>query len=121
MKIVITRSKWLRGSGSYASFLVRYSDGKMCCLGFLGVACGISAADMEGKAAPNHIKDHFLKWPKGTLRENGMPHINNGFDNGPAIQAAIKHNDDPLLTDDNREELIRNNLKELGIEVEFED
>lgn len=34
-KVVVDRSKWLRGEGAVNSFLLRESDGKMCCLGFV--------------------------------------------------------------------------------------
>lgn len=34
-KVVVDRSKWLRGEGALNSFLLRESDGKMCCLGFV--------------------------------------------------------------------------------------
>lgn len=33
-KLVINRLKWLRGEGADVSYLLRASDGKMCCLGF---------------------------------------------------------------------------------------
>lgn len=31
--MIIDRSIWLRGEGSYVSFLLRRSDNKMCCVG----------------------------------------------------------------------------------------
>lgn len=36
MKLTIDRSKWLRGDPN--SMLLRPTDGRMCCLGFLGLA-----------------------------------------------------------------------------------
>ena len=33
-KLIIDRSKWLRGEGPSRSYLLRAEDGKMCCLGF---------------------------------------------------------------------------------------
>lgn len=44
-KLVIDRAKWGRGA------LVR-DDGKMCCLGFLGLACGLTKKEMKPHAMP---------------------------------------------------------------------
>lgn len=33
-KLIIDRSRWLRGEGCDASYLLRPADNKMCCLGF---------------------------------------------------------------------------------------
>lgn len=55
MKLVIDRSKWLRGEGSERSFLLRSTDGKMCCLGFFGLACGLTAERITDVGAPTDI------------------------------------------------------------------
>lgn len=54
MNVVVKRSKWLRGE-TFNSFLFRESDGKMCCLGFLGEACGLSPDDMKNRVTPNDL------------------------------------------------------------------
>ena len=41
MKLVIDRATWLRGEGHEQSYLLRECDGKMCCLGFFALACGL--------------------------------------------------------------------------------
>jgi len=62
MELVIDRSKWLRGSGN--SLLFRPTDGKMCCLGFYGLSCGLTQEDMNGLGAPFEI--HGQKWQENS-------------------------------------------------------
>lgn len=122
MKVVITRSNWLRGKGSRDSFLFRYSDGKMCCLGFLGIACGISKRDLLGRTTPEDVKVDPLIWPSGTLEPVLLKlSFRSGFTNGPIIREIVRHNDDPDVNEHTREEYLRNDFKGLGVEIEFED
>lgn len=62
MKLVIDRSKWLRGEGSSKSSLLRTSDGKMCCLGFLGLACGIAPDRLKGNSNPHDVTGRWPSW-----------------------------------------------------------
>lgn len=125
MRVVINRSMWLRGTGSHSSFLVRYSDEKMCCLGFLGIACGIDKAEMVGRTSPSDIsRDICHKWPEGSL----VPHqsgsyvvTKGGLSNSKIIRDAIEHNDDQSIDETSREILLKKDLLELGIQLEFED
>jgi hypothetical protein len=39
--VVVDRKTWLRGESSKDSYLYRKSDGKMCCIGFVCLACGM--------------------------------------------------------------------------------
>ena len=55
MKLVIDESKWLRGEGHEHSRLLREKDGKMCCLGFLALACGFSEKEIKGRGGPDNI------------------------------------------------------------------
>lgn len=56
--ITIERSKWLRGEGGNASSLLRAEDGKMCCLGFAALKCGLKPEWIEGKATPGAAVIH---------------------------------------------------------------
>lgn len=49
----VKRSKWLRGEGHGNSYLLRPNDGKMCCLGFLGIACGAEKEDIFDNENPH--------------------------------------------------------------------
>lgn len=124
MKVIIQRSIWLRGTNSANSFLVRYSDEKMCCLGFLGLVCGIPKERLIGRCSPSDTKSWYSdKWPKGTLVPNGPSHLvsQSGLSNSQIIRTAMEHNDDSSITDEVREGLIKEDLAKLGVDVEFED
>lgn len=56
MKFVVDTKTWLQGEGHYRSKLLRASDGKMCCLGFLALACGIPAENIKNKSSLAEIK-----------------------------------------------------------------
>lgn len=50
MKLTIDRRKWWRGQGSINSTLLSTTEpneGKMCCLGFLSLACGYDEKDIR--------------------------------------------------------------------------
>lgn len=64
MKLIIDRQKWLRGEGAIASRLLRPSDGKMCCLGQLGIACGIPSGMLENRAVPSDVPLHANAFPQ---------------------------------------------------------
>ena len=52
LTMVVERAKWLRGEGSHTSYLLRHSDGKMCCLGFVCVTAGMTPEQISGLTAP---------------------------------------------------------------------
>ena len=62
MKLIIDRSKWLRGEGAEKSALLRPEDGKLCCLGFYAQVCGIEAEAMSGASTPTDVPDHDGMW-----------------------------------------------------------
>lgn len=62
MNLVIDRKRWLRGEGSQNSKLLRPIDGKMCCLGFYGLACGLSAEHLRNVGLPADTASCRL-WP----------------------------------------------------------
>lgn len=57
MKLTIDRATWLHGEGGKASYLLRQTDQKRCCLGFLGSALGYSDACLLGMQTPRYISD----------------------------------------------------------------
>jgi hypothetical protein len=62
-KLTIDRNTWLRGEGGDDSFLLREVDGKQCCLGFLGFACGATRKQLIGARTPSvsRVLDIFNK------------------------------------------------------------
>ena len=64
MKLIIDRQMWLRGEGATVSRLLRSSDGKMCCLGQLGIACGIPSEMIKNRAVPSDVPLHVNAFPR---------------------------------------------------------
>lgn len=46
--IIVDRQKWFRGKGCMDSQLLK-QDGRMCCLGFASIQCGMSPNDILGQ------------------------------------------------------------------------
>jgi hypothetical protein len=61
MKFVIDRSKWLRGEGTGDSFLLRPSDGKMCCVGQMCKQLGVSDDILRSRKSVGHLLNSMRK------------------------------------------------------------
>lgn len=109
MKLTITRSEWLRGEGFLPSRLVRSQDNKMCCLGFLGVACGIPKEKMMNIGSPFYLNQN--KWP-----EKLISNLDTGFG---ACQNLMAINDTQSLNDPEREAELTKEFASIDIQVEF--
>lgn len=112
MKLTIDRKEWSRGDNDSA--LLKVSDGKRCCLGFLAKECGYSDSDMLGTCTPASLvygrgKDNLF--PGGLVKELRDSHVTN---------ALMRINDRSDLKDEeDREMRLAVLFKEIGIEVEF--
>lgn len=126
MKLVIDRSKWLRGEGSSNSKLLRESDGKMCCLGFYAKQCGYTDEEILQRAAPGDVAR-----TKG-VRQGFEPLISSGTGcqceecrntprlvNSSLCSELMNVNDDETVLDAERERFIAGVLEWIGVEVEF--
>lgn len=142
MILTIERAKWRRGGVHDRTQLQRGQEfneaprrapelgetlllnekGFMCCLGFDALACGLRPVQIQGKADPQDIwgRDHvravgddavFIAYVQGRIvRED------DGFDHTQAVKDAIVANDDEFITDDVREQRVREALMGLGYE-----
>jgi hypothetical protein len=54
LKVVIDRTRWLRGEPE-DSYLLRSEDGKMCCLGFAELAAGATPEEITDSGAPSCV------------------------------------------------------------------
>lgn len=106
-KLVIDRSRWLRGERHQPSKLLRAKDGKMCCLGFFGVACGVPQELLLEYAGPYSSSKDGGIWPEWC--SSGRC----GRLYGP--------NDRKDLSDAARESEIARIFAEHGVEVVFTD
>jgi len=129
-KIIIERSKWFVGD-PYSSCLLGSEsatgrdDSKMCCLGFLGEACGISKDSMYKRSLPKHT----LSWELTIWPEELFTPCNDAYADITAIgkyyynswqEVLAAINDADISDNDIRESWIKEGFKILlGYEVEF--
>lgn len=123
-KLVINRSKWYRGKSS-GSKLLR-EDGKMCCLGFFSLACGLSAGTILNMETPDRIPsmmpNHLDEIPKSyrflyQQNEEGGSY----FTATPIAQEMMATNDSPVLSGEFREQHLKELFLQKDWEVEFVD
>lgn len=144
--VTVRRSTWLRGEGSFRSFLLRPSDGKMCCLGFCLVELGRSKEEITDKKAPNSFLGKHRLAPNGaTLNDPDEPRLGDGtvLDGKTSVVKDIIGNamalNDTFLghevstwdgtlgrnllveTEEVRESLIGAELAKIGINIQFVD
>ncbi len=116
MKLVIERARWLRGTGGPNSKLLD-RDGKMCCLGFFGLACGFVEADLRGVAEPSGVTcDADGEWPSWL---SSLDEYERRLIDTTACGLLMGTNDDDAIDDRNREEKLAKLFAEHGVEVEF--
>ncbi len=117
----IDRATWLHGEGSLGSYLLRPSDGKMCCLGFLAKASGVSQTDLTHQKMLDYLSYYNRTLlPAELIRENSM-----------SVARIVSLNDNPLHekvtplivpeleSAIEREQRLTTAFQELGITVTF--
>lgn len=117
---VITRSKWLRGG--YGRVYLLRDDGLMCCLGqFCSRIARLPDGDLFRRTSPATI---WWNNDNGTARaaiKHVAPGLLHGEDNSELASTLMCVNDDPELTDAEREKAVAAHFAELGYAVTFED
>ena len=118
MNLTIRRKKWLRGSMDLNGGILRNTSGSMCCLGFLGKACGLKNEDMLYKPDLTY----FLSYQPFRLSENTMKKFKakmpKKFTERIETQ-LIKVNDTTGMPLKERELKITKLMKKLNINVKF--
>lgn len=109
-KLFIDRSKWFRGADEG---LLRNSQGKMCCLGFVAMACGARTDRILNVGEPENLPR--FSWPEGFLTTDDEGNVWNST----IVEKLIDYNDSSGYSDKKRESLIKSGFKKLGIDVEF--
>lgn len=118
-QLTINRPNWLHGETSSNSYLYRPHDGKMCCLGFYGLTCGVLKDQMRNKTQfyesdIEHIKlDKQMHW---LVKEK-----NQRLFQSKDANELMSDNDDPFLGEDAREAQIIKTFAKHGITVTFTD
>ncbi len=119
-QFTINRATWLRGEGGPTSSLMRPRDGKMCCLGFLGLACGVPAEELQYQGHFSSMsREARSVLPPGFVDESLVDGGGSSFETA-ACNYIILVNDATHLSDADRELYITFQLVALGIEVKFE-
>ena len=106
-KLLIDRARWVNGcTRKYLGLsLLLNKEGNMCCLGFLGKACGLTDKQLVGNGGPSCVP--LLNWPKEILFRNIEDEI-------------IRINDRLGVSHEKREILLIDSFKKyLDIDVEF--
>jgi hypothetical protein len=109
MKLVIDRKTWLRGEGALASFLVRASDNKRCCVGFYAKALGIEDKDLTGLKTLKTYFDMINEWNTPTPSWYGSQDMSDLY----------TANDCEELSEKQKENKIISIFAIHGVEVEF--
>jgi hypothetical protein len=116
------------GEGFEDSYLLRPQDGKMCCLGFFGLACGLPPERITNVGTPENIpRDRpyqtpvqvwsaFQKVGEGLFRD-----CDPGYTLSHTCKELMKTNDEVDLTPQEREEEISRLFAAIGVEVSFID
>jgi len=118
MKLVIDRKRWLRGEGSEGSMLLRSIDDKMCCLGFYGIACGLTPERIRDAETPSDVPVQSFKKSIDSIWGNGDWLFKN-YTSSADCEALMGANDDEHSSDQAREDRIKEVFAKHDVEVEF--
>ena len=112
-ELAIDRSKWKRGSPNSHDTYLLDDDGKMCCLGFYALACGVDEESIRNKTEPDALEFEIpgLSYED----EEAITIRNTGF-----TQNAIPINDSKTMGGAEREEALIRLFKEDGRKLTFE-
>jgi hypothetical protein len=106
--LVIERPTWVRGDNrlEYGTSALLNGLGRMCCLGFDAKACGVDPDEMESIEYPMDLDEDATKIPEYYKATRILS-------NEDAIYDIAHINDDPGLTESEREANIRAKLIEV--------
>jgi len=126
MKFTVDRSKWYRGKGESQSALLR-SDDQRCCIGFVGQQCGVPDIHMLNYSSILDIEvlnsiRLFPAWMQEKEPVN-IEELRRIYPDMPEHQSRIRLaycvNDDLSLSDEQREEKLKQIFAAAGDEIEF--
>jgi hypothetical protein len=120
MKFTIERSKWLRGEGGAKSGLLRGSDGKMCCIGQVCSQLGVKNESLENLKSVEQVIGRHVKG-EGFASASEVLCEKDGRTEMDWLHAAYVANDDPGISDDEREKALISIAKFVGHEFVFVD
>lgn len=122
-ELVISRAGWLRGGtlkpGQTSELLSRV-DGRMCCLGFLGRACGLRKSEIEDLGLPSAVAHSVItKWPSEFVEVIEEEGVGVGAVNTSLCVGLSNINDSSLTNDRQKEKKIKDLFSMAGWKVKF--
>lgn len=112
--LVIDRKTWFRGRGHVNSSLLRGEA--MCCLGFAAIQlCEAKPIDISGVASPQSTEGAVL----GRFRKLGLVDLSGLPRNTKECFDLMTLNDDPSILDNERESLLTERFRSIGIQAQF--
>lgn len=112
--LTINRKKWLRGLDEGALLADEgfgKHEGKMCCLGFACLRLGVPREALLGQTMPYELKS--FKLPKWLTTEAGDGVL------GTRLNDVVILNDNPKISNKEREKGVRQFFKANGVSVRF--
>lgn len=113
--------RWARGGKNGEPALLN-EQGSMCCLGFLGEACGVSADSMRivGEPADIDAEQERELFPPDLMDVHDMDGDGEDYCTTSCFgNTLISTNDDHFISDKERMEKIQKEFRTIGIEVNF--
>lgn len=114
----VDRKTWYRGKGANLSRL-RNENGMMCCLGHRALACGLKPEQIEG------LKSPFAIGGAGLAADNWMDFLDPGqkakFGQSELCYDTMRINDNPVISDYDREHRLTELFGSIGETVTFVD
>lgn len=110
---VVKRNNWARGGVNGTSRLLnRFNN--MCCLGFVCNQLGIPKRDLKGVGSPLYLSD---KWDIPYLIND---YKNNAFGYDFLSYPAMNINDNPVISDKEREKKLKRLFNKHNLDIVFE-
>jgi hypothetical protein len=113
MKVVIDRSKWIRGK-------LADEHGCMCAMGFIAKACGVPDSELVGATSLACISDALGHLPGSVpdyLHPRGCPE--QGFEESDSARVIEAINDNEVNSTPEIEAILTGQVRWLDIELEF--
>jgi hypothetical protein len=119
-EVTVDRSTWLRGEGSYYSFLKRKLDGKMCCLGAFCIAAGYTTDEIMDIKSPSML---MMYNPTENNHMHKLIAHPNSLTSSPtfATYNLMRINDQTNVLDEQRETELNAQAFALGFKFNFID
>lgn len=111
--VVLPNSRWLRGDGEWASFLLRPKDRKQCCMGIAATQMGVTDYLLAGKKELHEVMQH-LNGPLQAL-ELAKVDVNNA-----ALPNVYVYNDTAHYSDAKRVTRLNKYVNPFGLHFVFD-